>query len=240
MYAIETGRHRRKGRNIMNSNEVQAIFRDEFGVEAISLRWDDGEFQTVIRGVDCTVVWSFEEISLADEYRQKAAPSVFNLSAQGITLDAYGDLRHCRLTICFPLQIFTGIFSELIVHAEFPDESESRRYCDLRFEWWIDGVRVGVERGFDLDDTVARLFAGGVPEIKPQCCLSCAFSGYNPFVGGPLRCFQEVREAYSQTKTKADMYRLMGGPDTDAFPDVHQFHWCDQFQPRIPGTGNRG
>lgn len=219
----------------MSTNEVQAIYRDEFGVEAISLQWDDGEFRTVIRGVDCTVVWSFEEISLADEYRQKPTPPTSDLPVKEFTLDAYGDLRNCRLTICFPLRIPAAVSSEIIVHAEFPDESESRRYCELRFEWWIDGVRVDVERGFDLDDTVARLFAGAAPERKPECCLTCAFSGHNPFAGGPLHCFQEVREAYSQAETKSDMCRLIGRRNIGALAEVHQFHWCDQFQQRIPG-----
>jgi hypothetical protein len=214
----------------MDSNEIQAIYRDEFGVEAVTLQWDgDGRFLTRIRGVEFEVDQFFYAIepASADAAKEKR-----------FRLDDQGYLRGCRLTICFPLRSTSPKSSEIIVYSEFSDDFERREWVKLRFELWIDGVIVAIESDWTVEDGGLRLFKRIASEARPECCLTCAFSDYPPGYNDPFYCFRDVGEKYVRVRGRSELIRFMEKHPSAEI--VYELYVCDQFQLRTLGRGYRG
>jgi hypothetical protein len=213
----------------MDSNEIQAIYRDEFGVEAVTLRRREDMFDLVIRGIEFTISAnfdSFEPVHKADS------------GSERFKWDADGFVRGCRLTVYVPLSVTGGVSAELILYSEIPDEMDGNDSAKLYLELWIDGKFIASESDWRVEDGGLRLFKKFAPEVRPGCCLTCAFSDYPPGYSDPFYCFRDVGAEYVQVRGGLEMMKFRKThPETEI---VHELHVCDQFQPRIPGTGYRG
>ncbi len=213
----------------MNTEEIQAIYRDEFGVEAVTLRRREDMFNLVIRGIEFSISANFD--SFEPVHKTDSGSERFKWDADGF-------LCGCRLTVCVPLLVTGGISAEMVVHSEIPSEFGRDDYSELRFELWMNGELVGAERDWRVEDGGLRLFKKFAPEVRPGCCLTCAFSDYPPGYNDPFYCFRDVGAEYVRVRGGLEMMTFMKThPETEI---VHELHVCDRFQPRIPGTGYRG
>ncbi len=92
-----------------------------------------------------------------------------------------------------------------------------------------------------------RVFEDELLEIQKQlpsgtcmrACINCLYSDYSPYghgLFGSMMCFRNLKTEYLRVKSKSDFWGVH-----DRYEEmVQETYFCDEFEPRTPGTGYRG
>lgn len=129
-----------------------------------------------------------------------------------------GYIWEFSLTMTFPFRLGPEMdrMGQLVI--------QSRKFGDSKKQPWELFLQVGVNgstllelgAGWDLEKGLNLVFEKLPDDLKPRCCLFC----------------QHIRDDFDNSG--------QGWFCREIRCCVPELHWCDRFQPRIPGTGYRG
>ena len=141
------------------------------------------------------------------------------ITSQGV--DGQATLR-CKLVLGHP-DDRGGLDREELTLVLVVGDQE---YASPGTSGWFEDELLSIERQLPCD-------------TRMKACISCLFSDYNP-VGhglfGDLACFRTAKEAYLQVRNKSDIFEVWD----QSTGYVQETFLCEEFAPRIPGTGYRG
>jgi hypothetical protein len=200
------------------------------------------EIWTRIRGV---AVWGvdfdgLEPADTADTPGSAGTPGSADAVAAGLPLNAAGEIGDCVLTGDLPCVASTRdrqapitVRFVLDLRHDPPRPAGSPR--NLTLTATVDGMQYTVVDDWFEDGTL-RLDQAMQPQHRLRCCVTCLYSDYSPAGHGLLgiRCHRDAREQYLQVRSKADYWPV---PVTEEVPETYL---CDEYEPRVPGTGYRG
>jgi Family of unknown function (DUF6304) len=227
------------GGGAMEPVRFEGTYLDAIGSEPVSWQirssvrpgWDGRyEISTTIRGVE---VWGSDFDGLEPVDRDAAT------SAGLLNLTAWGDVGNCILTGHLPCTaeisgqpVPIAVYFELDLY-ELAERPVSRP-PNLTLSTTVDDTEhVVVDDWFE--DGLLRLSAALRP-ARLRCCVTCLYSDYSPAGHGlmGMRCHRDAKEAYLRVRSKTDYWPI---PVTEEVPETYL---CEQYRPRIPGTGYRG
>jgi hypothetical protein len=153
--------------------------------------------------------------------------------AEGISVNAAGELDNCTLTVRVPAAMADGYPDGRLVLEFFVGAGRHVPIVKAT-------ITVGERSYLNQQDEVLEVVLGNlVEQLKPtrwECCLTCLLSDYNP--GGQqamgMRCHRDVRAQYLAITSKAQYW------DVPVTEEVPEFYRCNGYEPRVPGTGYRG
>lgn len=159
--------------------------------------------------------------------------------AAGLICGGFG-LTSCALVGTVPLQLNTpaaeaGSTADLKFLLDLRNESDPA-FKPLRSTLSIlEGGSVEVE-SWDFEGALLGLTTGLPAGTSLRCCATCLYSDYTPDGTGlmGMSCHRDAKEQYLAVRSKRD-YRSV--PVTEFVPEIYL---CEQYEPRIPGTGYRG
>jgi hypothetical protein len=186
------------------------------------------EISTRIRGMD---VWGldFDGLEPVDTVITKGV----------LSLNRANEISECILTGELPCTAeMAGQPVPIIVRFELnlhhnPDRPQGLPR-NLTLTTSINGTDYAVVDDW-FEDGALRLDHALRPH-RLRCCVTCLYSDYSPGGHGlmGIRCHRDARDQYLNIRSKADYWPV---PVTEEVPETYL---CDQYQPRIPGTGYRG
>ena len=218
-----------RSENTLATASYPAIYRDDYGEEAVILHRERAGFHTTVRGVDFDSSYDLclLEAQLDADSSQLAT----------FTLNATKELRAYTLTFQMPVFVVSdNVDSETVLDFCLQHGEATAISGSLRVTLIWNGLMLTSQGKTDWAEAELNQIQSQLPAgAYLKCCLNCAYSDYNP-VGGPLACFRDNREAYSQVKSKSDIFRIWH----TLTEEVYEAHMCNTFRRRIPGTGYRG
>lgn len=216
------------------ADQIEAVYRDALGAEAIVLHTDGHSLRTTIRGV----TFAGNDLDLlepasADDARQR-----------GFTLQL-DSLCACELDLRFPVQLARAEGAQdvvLLAHLALGRPAErggiEGESVVLSLTLGEQALRSSGTSGWFEDELVElqRMLPAG---SHLRICHGCGLSDYSPLghgLFGGLACFRGNPEAYRAVRSKRDLFAIW---DT-LTGHVQETHVCPAFEPRRPGTGYRG
>jgi len=210
-------------------------YRDRHGSERITID-NDGQLLTLrVRGVE-----------LAGEDFDALEP-VGDGAVAGVPLEFSGGvLCSCALEWEVPLRaVAAGIEVDCVLHWSLLLGSPTGPGKGLDAEELT--VALHVAGSVYAPDRAYGLFESALEDVHRQlpadtyvkACIACAWSDYSPGgqpLFGGLACFRDVKDAYRQVKTKADIFAIWS--DRTAY--VQETYVCDEFERRGSDAGYRG
>ena len=213
-----------------------ATFRDHFGGEETVIVNDAATLRMTVRGVPFvskdTVWWKPDGVTLPED-----VPFAFS---------QHGELCACEFAFTQPLSLIDGegeavgdleTFIRLGVPAERGWLSETFVQLTLHYKGETYKGNEGYED--DLEEELLDIIRQLPLSVKLHCCFTCAYSDYSPYghqYFGGLACFRDNKAGYLQAKTKMAVLRVW---NTNSGM-VQETYQCDQYAPRVRGTGYRG
>jgi hypothetical protein len=104
----------------------------------------------------------------------------------------------------------------------------------------LEGAQFQSQGGWSVFEDEFHDLQHQLPDhVLLKCCWGCAFSDYSPAgsdVFGSLACFRGNKRGYLGVRDKEQLFAIW---DTRT-EMVEETYLCDEFAPRVPGTGYRG
>lgn len=157
---------------------------------------------------------------------------------------AGGGLSSCFLTFALPIIVRAGerdlpasINVDLELGEPRPDQGLDRERVVLELVVDDRRVRSSGRSGWFEDELVELERA--CPDLRFVTCFGCGLSDYSPYghgLFGDLMCFRGTKVAYRAVQSKQDLFEII---DT-VTEQIQETHVCDEYEPRVPGTGHRG
>ena len=215
--------------------EYVGTFADSRGVESIRISNDGQTLRTRIRGVDFSGT-DFDSLDPADEQATLAA-TLFCIQL--------GSLCACELrwtmTVVLSVQgrrIHAPLRVRLHLGDPLPNARLSSEHLQLELQAPSGSIQSTGRSGW-FEDELLDLARKLPPEERLIACITCQFSDYSPLghgLFGGLACFRDVKEEYVAISGKAGIFAIWDRR-TEL---VQETFLCEQFSPRIAGTGYRG
>jgi len=219
----------------MLNQRYPARFEDAKGTADTVIHNDGSELGMVLRGIALTAS-DFDSFSPADADLERAS-ALFTIHQ--------GELCSYRLSWTMPLAVVLDnqvteapLTVTLVVGAPLPSNLLDRETLRLELRLPSGTLQSSGTSGWFEDELLdlARQM-GNLHAIRS--CITCAFSDYSPHghgLFGDLACFRDAKEAYGGVRGKFDLFRLW-----DLMTEfVQETYLCEQYSPRVPGTGYRG
>ncbi|HEU4404403.1 MAG TPA: DUF6304 family protein [Polyangiaceae bacterium] len=219
----------------MNERSYPALYQDDQGVEAVTLRNDGKALRVTVRGVEFRGV-DFD--ALEPVAGVEAAERAGFCLSQGalcaceleftmtLPVETPGATRVCelRVALTFGRPASDGALEreELLLELRF----EGRKLRSSGKDGWFEDALLGLQRQ--------------LPEgAYLRACIGCAYSDYNPAghgLFGGLACFRDNKAAYRAVRDKRSLFAIW-----DTMTEyVQETHLCPEFERRTPGAGYRG
>jgi len=155
------------------------------------------------------------------------------------TLGELGQLIDYTLSCRIPISTWKEgmqIPGFLLTEVDYKDETTSP-YFHFSFELENETIEIGKLQEFE---GVFEILSEQLPDnVVVKTCYTCLYSDYSVYgndLFGAMLCFRNVKDAYLKVKGKDEYMGMMD--DFDRM--VQETYLCEDFAPRIKGTGYRG
>jgi hypothetical protein len=212
-----------------------AIFEDRRGKEATTIFNDGHELWVSLRGIEFRGK-DFDALT-PEEANLERARSLFALQR--------GDLCSCRLAWTMPLQLereaqrfACALFVTLTLGDPLPNGSLTSEALALELKALDATFRSSGKSGW-FEDELLDLVRALPNSTQIRSCVTCAFSDYSPLghgLFGGLACFRGVKDDYVKVVDKPGIFAIW----SRLTEFVQETYVCNEFQPRVAGTGYRG
>jgi hypothetical protein len=213
--------------------EYSGTFADSRGTESIVISNDGHTLTTRIRGVDFSGT-DFDDLQ----------PEPGSLASTLFCIQL-GSLCACELRWTMPVVLsvegrrtHAPLRVRLYLGDPLPNGRLSSEHLQLELQTPSGSVQSSGRSGW-FEDELLELARKLPPEERLFACITCQFSDYSPLghgLFGGLACFRDVKQEYVAISDKAGIFSIWDRR-TEL---VQETFLCDQYAPRVPGTGYRG
>jgi Family of unknown function (DUF6304) len=104
---------------------------------------------------------------------------------------------------------------------------------------FLDNEFIAVDKAGYFETALLNINSQLPPNTFVKCCFNCLYSDYSIYgngLFGTMMCFRNIKTDYLKVKNKTDFEQIM-----DKFErQIQETYLCEEFTPRIAGTGYRG
>lgn len=215
------------------NQEIAAVYTDKYGTIRTSIINDAETLTITLDGI----VFSGDTFIFFQPATNLPLPGRFTLGQLGQLTDY---TLSCRIPIPtwkegMPVQAF------LLLDVDYQEDvalaSRSSPYFHFRFETDNEITEIGKLQEFEgVFDVLKEKLPGN---IVIKTCYTCQYSDYSVYgsdIFGDMLCFRNVKDTYTKVRGKDEYMGMM-----DNFERmVQETYLCEDFAPRIKGTGYRG
>jgi hypothetical protein len=219
----------------MMSEAYAAVYEDARGRESTVIHNDGRLLRLNLRGIDFEGR-DFDGLSPAHGSSEDAS-LLFTLQ--------HGDLCACKLEWSMPLRLehdgveVPGVLSVTLELGEpLPNGRTSAEILSLSLHSLAGSASSSGLTGWFEDELLEIVGALG-DSVRVRACITCAFSDYHPAghgLFGGLACFRDAKQEYSEARGKRGILAVWDRRTEF----VQETYLCEQYSPRLPGTGYRG
>lgn len=215
------------------NQEIPAVYTDKHGSIHTSITNDAETLTITLDGI----VFSGDTFIFFQPATLLPLPDRF-------TLGQLGELTDYTLSCRIPIPTWRdgmSIQAFLLLEVEYQEDairaSRSSPYFHFRFETDNEITEIGKLQEFEgVFDVLKEKLPGN---IVIKTCYTCQYSDYSVYgsdIFGDMLCFRNVKDTYTKVRGKDEYMGMM-----DNFERmVQETYLCEDFAPRIKGTGYRG
>ncbi|UPK69514.1 DUF6304 family protein [Chitinophaga filiformis] len=215
------------------NQEIAAVYTDKHGSIHTSIINDAETLTITLDGI----IFSGDTFVFFQPAANLPLPGRFSLGQ-------LGQLTDFTLSCRIPIPTWKGgtaIQAFLLLEVDYSEDallpSYSSPYFHFRFEMDNEIIEVGKLQQFE--GVFERLQEKLPGNIVIKTCYTCQYSDYSVYgsdVFGDMLCFRNVKDSYTKVRDKSEYMDMMD----DFERMVQETYLCEDFSPRIKGTGYRG
>ncbi|SHM14971.1 DUF6304 family protein [Chitinophaga sp. CF418] len=214
-------------------SEIPAVYTDKHGSIQTTINNDSVTLSIELDGI----VFSGDTFIYFQPETTLALPGRF-------TLGELGQLTDYTLSCRIPISTWKEgiqIPGVLLTQVEYKEAATrldyNAPYFHFSFELEEETIQIGKLSQFE---GVFEILREKLPEnIDIKTCYTCLYSDYSVYgndIFGTMLCFRNAKDKYVKVKDKDEYMDMMD--DFDRI--VQETYLCEDFTPRIKGTGYRG
>jgi Family of unknown function (DUF6304) len=212
-----------------------ATYSDKNGILATTIHNDGKTLNVTIRGVVFTGEFFDDFEPAADTLPELLAAFTLNRNS----------LCDCAFSLEMPISVVqnkkniaANLSVKITLGVPASNGGIDSETLQLKLTY-LNNAFIAVDKEGYFETALLNINSQLPPNTIVKCCFNCLYSDYSIYgngLFGTMMCFRNAKEDYLKVKNKTDFEQIMDNFERQ----TQETYLCEEFTPRIAGTGYRG